>query len=159
MQIHGAKDCLTAKLYQSFVFLRHFTRTDGSAADPDGLRPDVLKDLLCPTTGDSGDQIINLLTQTANLMLADLVPEVFLPFLYSVRLCALSKPVGSIRPIAVGMKLRRLTSKTACTAASSICRQLLSPIQLGIVTLMGAEAASYAMRRFLKEYDRAEVVQ
>jgi hypothetical protein len=131
---------------------------NGSSAGQDGLRPQILKDLISSFTGAAGDKIIKYLTVTANMMLRGEVPNCVLPYLYSARLCALEKPGGGIRPIAVGSTIRRLVAKASCKAISKTCGSSLAPLQLGIGTPLGAEAASHSMRRFLQEGEDVEVI-
>ena len=58
--------------------------------------------------------------------------------------------VWGIRPIAVGFTLRRLTSKCANAHVSSRLATFFRPIQLGVSTPRGCEAAVHSARRFLQ---------
>lgn len=54
-----------------------------------------------------------------------------------------------MRPIAVGLALRRLVSKVSWLALRQLAAALLAPRQLGVGVPSGAEAAVHAARRFL----------
>ena len=64
-----------------------------------------------------------------------------------------------MRPIAVGLTLRRLVAKAAAKDATPRCTTILTPIQLGVGTRGGSEALVHAARRYLdlKSSDRAFV--
>jgi hypothetical protein len=84
---------------------------NGSAAGMDRLRPQQLKDLLCKSTGDSGQRLLHAITNRCNLMLTGKVNSEIRPYSYGASLCALSKKDGGIRPIAIGSSFTRLVSK------------------------------------------------
>src|SRR5882757_4105176 len=58
--------------------------------------------------------------------------------------------MGGLRPIAVGMTLRRLVAKVANTHAVRQCASFLSPRQLGVGVRGGCEAAVHAARSYLE---------
>ena len=88
----------------------------GSAGGPDGVRPQILVDLVSP--GDASDELLPALTRFVNLLLAgECHPEVT-PYLFGGNLLALAKPSGGIRPIAVGYVWRRLAAKCANSYAT-----------------------------------------
>jgi len=66
------------------------------------------------------------------------------------RLFALSKPGGGLRPIAVGMTLRRLVAKVANKSAVERCAAALAPHQVGVGVRGGCEAAVHTARSFLE---------
>jgi hypothetical protein len=66
-------------------------------------------------------------------------------------LIAFNKKDGVLRPIAVGMTLRRLVGKVASVKAIEVCRAFLSPRQLGIGAKGGAEAIAHAARRYIDQ--------
>ena len=63
------------------------------------------------------------------------------------------KKDGRIRPIAVGLTLRRLVSKLANRLAQVSCAPLLLPTQMGVGTKGGCEALVHATRLFLAKMD------
>ena len=73
-------------------------------------------------------------------------PEAVNKIIYGGRLLALEKKDGGIRPITVGYTWRRLAAK--CTNSYAISKLALSfaPIQLGVDTPGGCEAAIHAAR-------------
>ena len=146
---------------------------NGSAAGPDGLRPQHLKDLLACTgigravdsvgdgvTGDSGQVIHPLLlaiTDLINLLLAGDTPTCVRATLFGGSITAISKKGGGIRPIAVGYTWRRLAGKVACSLVSERAAALLSPRQLGFGVKGGAEAAVHACRRYVENMPHGHV--
>jgi hypothetical protein len=121
---------------------------NGSAGGMDGLRPQILKDLIQKTNGDASTQLLKSLTKLCNLMLSGKVPAQVCPILYGASLTALKKKCGGIRPIAVGMTYRRLAGKIGCTNVMSKMSNYFSPIQLGFGIKNGAEAGAHAARQY-----------
>jgi len=72
------------------------------------------------------------LTGFTNVVLAGLCPKEATPFLFGGRMLALNKKSEGIRPIAVGVTLRRLASKCANTHSEARMAPLLGPRQLGV---------------------------
>ena len=118
----------------------------GSAGGPDGLRPQHLKDM---TDRQVGSTLIESLTCFINLVLSGKVPVWVRPFLFGAGLFAFNKKGGCVRPIAVGLALRRLAAKVACRSVSEQCAAFLKPCQLGVGVKGGAEALAHGARRFL----------
>jgi len=82
----------------------------------DGLRPEHLKELvLCR---ESGSDFLGDLTAFVNMVLAGSCPKDIAPYFFGGRLLALSKKSGGLRPIAIGLTLRRLVSKCASSFGS-----------------------------------------
>ena len=63
---------------------------------------------------------------------------------------ALSKPGGGVRPIAVGLTLRRLAGKIIMKKLYGKCKDFFYPNQLGVGTPKGAESAVHAVRAYIK---------
>jgi len=94
------------------------------------------------------------LAEFANLVLAGRVPLLVRPSFFGATLLPFRKKDGGLRPIAVGLTLRRLISKLAASAVMTPCAQLLAPHQLGVGARGGAEALVHATRHYL--YSKAE---
>jgi hypothetical protein len=92
-----------------------------------------------------------------SLVLSGGVPEQVRPFFFGATLYAFAKKDGGVRPIAVGLSLRRLASKIANSKALDLCSSLLAPRQLGVGIKGGAEALAHAARRFLYSMKADEV--
>ena len=122
----------------------------GSAAGPDKLRPQHLKELISRQTGAAGTRLLSALTSITNMLLAGRVPEIVKPLLYGANLIALCKPDGGIRPIAVGNTLRRMVAKSISFLLRVQFGDHFRPRQLGCGTPGGCEAAVHATRRFLE---------
>ena len=127
----------------------------GSAGGRDGLRPQHLKDM----TESSGGLLCQSLADFANLVLEGGVPLAVRPAFFGATLLPFTKKDGGLRPIAVGVTLRRLVAKAAASIATTACAPLLIPFQLGVGVRGGAEAAIHAARHYLetKSDDRAFV--
>ena len=120
----------------------------GSSGGPDGMRPQHLKDMmLCR---ESGTDFLAALTGFTNVVLAGLCPKEVSPFFFGGRLLAMNKKSGGIRPIAVGVTLRRLASKCANTRGAARMAPLFGPRQLGVGIRGGCEAAIHSARRYLQ---------
>lgn len=120
----------------------------GSAGGRDGLRPQHIKDMTDGRTGGAGALCASL-ADFANLVLAGGVPAAVRPVFFGASLLAFSKKDGGIRPIAVGLTLRRLVSKMAATRALAGCIAILAPRQLGVGTKGGGEALAHASRTYV----------
>ena len=127
----------------------------GSSAGPDGFRPQHLKDLV--NCNEAGADLLTAVTVFVNLVLAGKCPTKWLP-LFGCRLIALNKKSGGIRPIVIGLTLRRLVSKCANTVGISRLQTFFCPRQLGVGTPGGCEAAIHSARRYLQSMSVGKVV-
>ena len=105
-----------------------------------------MKDL---TDRQVGGTVLESLTSFVNFVLSDLTPLWVRPFLFGVALFAFGKKDGGVRPIAVGLSLRKLVAKVACHSVSDRCAAVLKPRQLGVGVKGGAEALVHGSRRYL----------
>lgn len=121
----------------------------GSAAGPDKLSPQHLKELLSRQTGEAGSRLLQALTTMANVLLSGAIPPQVQPILFGANLIALRKPLGGVRPIAIGNTLRRMVAKAVNCLMFDTFGEKLRPIQLGCGTKAGCEAAVHASRTFL----------
>ena len=120
----------------------------GSAGGMDGIRPIHLRQLTSAETGEAGQRLLTSLTSLTNLVLAGQVPPDARDVLYCASLCAFRKKDGGLRPIAVGSVYRRLPARIAARFAASLLGPELRPVQLGVGTPLGCEAAVHAVRSF-----------
>lgn len=81
---------------------------NGSAGGIDSLSPQHLKDLISIGNGSTEENLLKILTNLSNFMLAGKINVKFLSVIYGASLIALSKKDGGIRPIAIGCTYRRL---------------------------------------------------
>ena len=121
----------------------------GSAGGPDGIRPGHLQTLTSPKAAEAGSRLLTSLTRLINLVLEGSVPEFVRAIFYGAHLCALNKKDGGIRPIAVGCTLRRLAVKVGIRPLADRLGESLRPIQVGVATRGGCEAAAHAARQYL----------
>ena len=127
----------------------------GSSGGLDGVRPLHLRQLTATESMEAGKRLLTALTSLCNLVLAGKVPQCARDGLFSASLCALRKKDGGIRPIAVGSALRRLPARIAARAASDLPGLELRPVQLGIGTQQGCEAAVHGVREFVTSSEAA----
>ena len=123
---------------------------NSSSGGPDGLRPQHLKDMIGPGSGEGGVAFLKALTAFVNEVALGKTPDVVRPFFFGASLIALWKEDGGIRPIAVGCTLRRLVSKCAINRFKQSANAFFSPHQLGFAVPNGAEAAVHAARIYLQ---------
>ena len=102
--------------------------------------------------------VIESLTAFTNFVLSGQVPIWVRPFFFGAELFAFSKKDGGMRPIAVGLSLRRLVAKAACRIVSERCAAFLKPRQLGVGVKGGAEAVVHGARRYLDNLSSSHVL-
>ena len=153
LQLPPAPDLSAPALEVSTATIEKSIRSfnPGSAAGPDKLSPQHLKELISRQNGESGALLLESLAALANVMLAGIVPAVIQTVLYGANLLALHKPGGGIRPIAVGNVLRRLVAKSVVFLMGNQIAFRLLPTQLVFGTPGGCEAAVHATRRCLSQ--------
>jgi hypothetical protein len=117
----------------------------GSASGIDGLKPQILKDLLS-FGGDEGVCLRQVLTDFLNLIGSGYVPDSIRPIFFGAALTALRKKDGGIRPIAVGLTWRRLVAKILVKRITPDLASKFSPHQLGVGVRGGCEAGAHSAR-------------
>jgi hypothetical protein len=120
----------------------------GSSGGPDGVRPQHIMDLI--NCHESGPVLLTSLTAFVNLLLDGKCCSEVTPILFGGQLIALEKKSGGIRPIAIGYTWRRIAAKCANSYATASLSSYFHPIQLGVGTPGGCEAAVHATRRFIE---------
>src|SRR5271163_2972236 len=83
------------------------------------------------------------------MILAGATPNWVRPTFFGANLLPFKKADGGIRPIAVGLTLRRLVVKVACRLVTEKCTEVLKPRQMGVGVKSGAEALVHAARCFV----------
>ena len=128
----------------------------GSAGGPDGVRPQhVLEMVNCRETSS---ELHSAMTGFVNCLLKGEIHPSVSPVLFGGNLIALEKKTGSVRPIAIGYTLRRIAAKCANSFAASQLEDHFSPMQLGVRTPRGCEAAVHATRRYIEAMPDSHVV-
>lgn len=120
----------------------------GSAGGLDAPRPQIVKDLLGQSLGETGEKLGTAITNLINIILQGGVPTTFCPTFYGASLTALNKKGGGIRPIAVGNTWRRLVAKVVVARITPALVEHFSPHQLGVGIRGGAEIGAHAARRY-----------
>jgi len=128
----------------------------GSAGGPDGVRPQNPLEMI--SCRESGPVLSSALTGFVNFLLRGKIHPQVSPVLFSGNLIALEKKSGGIRPIAVGYTLRRIAATCANSYATNQLAGYFSPIQPGVWTPGGSEAAVHATRRFIEAMPDGHVV-
>ena len=121
----------------------------GGAPGPDGLRTTHLKQICGPAAAGERDLAMTALLSFCNLVLAGRVPSTIRLHFFGARLLAFRKKDGGLRPISVGLVIKRLISRAACQLLRDKRANLLAPIQVGLGVKCGVEASVHAVRRFL----------
>ena len=114
---------------------------DGSAGGSDGLRPQHLKDIITSPYREGSLDLISVLTDFINLVLASKVSPTVRPYFFGASLIGLGKKDGGVRPIVMGGTLHRLVAKCAVLLIKEEIGSLLFPTQLGFGTCRGVEGA------------------
>ncbi|PGH37981.1 MAG: hypothetical protein CRN43_17955, partial [Candidatus Nephrothrix sp. EaCA] len=119
----------------------------GSASGPDRLRPQHLLDLI--NNRESAGTLLQVTTDFINVLLRGECPRELRELIFGGTLIALSKKTGGLRPIVIGFVWRRLAAK--CANGYALCRlgTFFVPLQVGIGTPAGGEAAVHAARNFV----------
>jgi len=93
----------------------------------------------------SDGALLQALSTLMNMITAGEIPDFIQPLFFGGKLFALDKKGGGIRPIVIGLSLRRLSSKLINGKDSEKLAPFLSPLQVGVgVKLL--EAAVHAAR-------------
>ena len=85
-------------------------------------------------------------TSLVNLLLTGDINKQAASHICGAKLIPLKKSDDSVRPIAVGDTLRRITSKCACRHVTPTARSLLFPHQVGVAVSAGCEAVIHSVR-------------
>ena len=78
------------------------------------------------------------------------VPQSMAPYMAGAALMALVKDNGGVRPIAVGEVFRRLVGKCLCASVKEDAQQYFHPLQVGVATPLGVEAAVHSARSWMQ---------
>src|SRR6218665_466487 len=119
----------------------------GSAGGPDGLRPQHLLELV--NHRETSSALLEEMTGFTNILLCGACPVEVRPILLGGNLIALTKKSGGLRPIAIGYTLRRVAAKCANRYAVNKLAPFFAPLQVGIATPAGCEAAVHAARKYV----------
>ena len=120
----------------------------GTAGGRDGLTALHIRHAL--SVGGS-DILLDNLLGVVNRALAGDMPPTLRPYWASAPITQLMKPNGGIRPIAVGLTLRRLVSKVALAAVLPSVSEYLQPYQVGVGVRGGAEGMVHALNRLVAD--------
>ena len=101
-------DCFSTSEFSVHKALISFP--NGSSARLDGISPQILT---AKSNGQTGLSFLRDLTNLVNVILEGKVPFELRPSFFGAKLIALKKPVGGLRPIAVGNTFRRLSATCA----------------------------------------------
>ena len=99
----------------------------GSAAGPDKIVPQIIKELVSKSNGSAGLNFLKSLFKLINLIGDGKMPEPLRPFFFGAKLIALLKIDGGLRAIAINNTLRRIASECAGSnalfRATKLCRK------------------------------------
>ena len=120
-----------------------------SSAGLDGIRPAHLRSLTTTSTSEAGARLLRALTALYNAALSGQIPESAVDVFFGASLMALKKKDGRLCPVAIGGTFRHLAGKIAAGRVSAWAASKLRPIQLGVTTRNGCEAAVHAVRSYV----------
>ena len=126
--------------------------------DPDGISPQILKDLTAKSNGQTGLNFLRALTNLVNVILEGKVLLQLRLYFFGAKLIALKKPDGGLRPIAVGNTFRRLSAKCAGYHVFESRQARYGNRQVGVGTKRGAELASHVFRCLIESPQPKEIV-
>jgi len=110
------------------------------APDAAGWRGDYFKALSPGTKGDVFKLVEHILRNPQSL------PAELRPFFFGARLTAIAKPDGGVRPIAVGVILRKLMGQALADITAPHLPDILRPHQFGVGIQGGAENVVQGLR-------------
>ena len=134
-----------------------------SVGGPDGLRLQLLKDLISKSAKSGGKELLWALMSFVNLMLNGRTPF-SLPSLFGANLRRheqlgnLRRKRGGMRPIAIGHTLWRVAAKCVSFRVLPAMGDLLAPLQLGCGMPSGCKAAVHAMRLYIHHMTAVHVL-
>jgi hypothetical protein len=97
-------------------------------------------------------------TALVSLLLQGWCPSEVTTVLFGVKLLALKKKSGGVRPIAIGCTRRHLAAKCGNCYATSHLEDKHLPVQLGVNSPGGCEAVVHATRKFTSNMTFDDVV-
>ena len=107
------------------------SRPTVSGSGPSGLRPSHVHEALRQA---AADLLLRLLLEVTRLLLQGEVPASARPFVCGASIMASRKANETLRPIATGETLWRLTLKIAVDLTSEHARAFLEPVEVGVQT-------------------------
>ena len=119
------------------------------------MRPQFLQDMLRRTAAPLATQTADCIAALVAVMIQGRLPPALAPLLASASLVGIPKPAGGIRPIAVGLTLRRLAGKVALKLVSDGFLAYLQPLQLGVGVPCGTEAIVHSVQRYVAHHERS----
>lgn len=125
------------------------TLPNGSAGEPDGMRPGYLKKLLSAREQSNG-ALLRALSHLIGLMLKGKVFDAIVSTSYGANLFPLRKESGGMGPIAVGCTLRRIVPKVVVKRSLHLS-SFLRPTKLSFSTKNGCKAAVHVARHYIKQ--------
>ena len=117
----------------------------GTAPGPSGLRASHLAEAISCPTPSRAQASLSTLSQFSSLLVSGNVPPEVVSHLCGATLLASKKKDGGLRPIAIGETLRQLVSKCLAFSVCHSAASTLLPLQVGVGTKGGAEAAVHAI--------------
>jgi hypothetical protein len=128
----------------------------GSAGGPDGMRPQVLKDLSASTNGEFGERLVGSIARFLTVVLRGGVPQGIRPLFFGANLFGFTKQIIDVRPIAVGNTTRRMASKCQGNRLAARRSESYGHLQLRYGKANGAEAA--ATKKYIEDPNKQRKV-
>ncbi|CAI7764672.1 unnamed protein product [Closterium sp. NIES-53] len=127
---------------------------NGVGAGPSGTCFEHLKD---PAL--ASEEVLILLAKTVSHLLSTFQTQAVREVLLPLRLIALEKPGGGVRPIAIGEAILCIVAKAALKELSQNMREFFLPVKFGVSVTGGAEYIIHALFLLLKEDETRVALQ
>jgi hypothetical protein len=128
--------------------------SDGcSEAEPDLLTARMLKLVLDDAPGSlPGSTGGEILCAVAQVFANGDIPAFIMPHFSSATVLATPKLAGGVRPLAIGMRLRRLISSVVLRRVISKAREYLAPHQVEVGVKLGCDLVVHKVRSAIDEH-------
>jgi hypothetical protein len=133
-----------------------FSFSPGTSCGPSGLRAEHLKELIL---SDASDQMLDSLAALVSSLASGRAIDPLRQLLGGARLIAINKKdPGSVRPIAIGEILRRLTGKVVLASIATLGKAALGSNQFGVGVPNGSERITHLVRNACRNPPKGTVL-
>ena len=130
----------------------------GASGGSDGLRPGHLRSLVAHGSAEAGSRLLSALTDLVNVMLRGEVPQFAVLVLYGANECAIRKKRWGHPANYCRKHNQEIVSKSGSRPVVRALGEELRPVQLGVSTSGGCEAAGHAARRYVRDCHHRRVL-
>ena len=118
-----------------------------------------MKDITSDALDETSKHLLQTIVKFLNgIVLCGNIPDAVQSIFFGASLIALLKKDGGVRPIAVGITLRRLARKAYMFKVSCNLTDEFQPHQMSVCILSGAEVAVHTCRSFISSEDSNSIL-